>query len=239
MLEYDSVDSFSEHFFETNKECQEVEPNPFLPMSALKERKKVEIFDFIKSFAGHIQKGYLILRKLYQEEISQNVDQSEKLINFLGDLFFQDNKDFINNSKDDDMSLSDILQIDTQSIKNAYQLGLKLIEQNAFEEASEVFYFLLTISPNIAILWTALGYSYQNLNQSEKASNAYLMAHALDPSNVEPLFFAIEMLVEMKDFSGALQCLSFIETQIKEKQIVDENNSYLNRILDVKNKCEI
>ena len=86
-------------------------------------------------------------------------------------------------------------------------LGLVLIQQGHYEEASKALLKAISLGENGGIVFVALGYSYFNLEQYASAENAYRAAILRNPKGVEAHNGLVNCLLETERHAEAVAML--------------------------------
>ncbi len=133
--------------------------------------------------------------KLKEFKLSLEIKKSLKKENFLREEL-QANK-----------TLEQILVFKPSTMDKFYAVAEQLYEKKAYQEASEVFFFLATLNPHEQSYWIGLGLANQMNTHYEEAIDAYEMAITCEITQPMPYFYLAKCLFAIHDRESAMQAL--------------------------------
>jgi tetratricopeptide (TPR) repeat protein len=92
--------------------------------------------------------------------------------------------------------LQERLKIPAESMEKIYKKCLALYEEKNFEKASSCCLFAINLNPLYSNFWSMLAICLEHLEQFGGASQAYMMAGTLDPSNWKMHVGAVRTLIK-------------------------------------------
>jgi tetratricopeptide (TPR) repeat protein len=112
-------------------------------------------------------------------------------------LSFQKSLNSNNFSLEMPASLQERLKIPAESMEKIYQKCLALYEEKDFERASSCCLFAISLTPLYPNFWSMLAICLEHLEQFDGASQAYMMAGTLEPSNWKMHVGAVRTLIKL------------------------------------------
>jgi tetratricopeptide (TPR) repeat protein len=101
----------------------------------------------------------------------------------------------------------EIWGLESEKVHKIYHLACDLYEKKNYEDASDLFLLLTTISPDRIVFWKGLGYSSQQVKDYAAAAVAYEFALDLEPKEAELYPCFLRTLCEMGHRDQALEVL--------------------------------
>lgn len=127
------------------------------------------------------------------EEINENwVQAFEKFGNML-------NKTKEANSKNPEESFQAMIGLSPKTYEIFYAAGKELYDQNAFEQAADIFFVLTLFNHSYPSVWLSFGLSEQKCGRFEAALRAFAMGAVTDNKSPEPLLCAADCCIAMND----------------------------------------
>ena len=115
----------------------------------------------------------------------------------------------MDNSEDVDTELikkklvQDLLGFSGEDVSRLFELAIGLMHQHRFDEAVTAFRFLTQINPYQCDFWIGLGAALQSQGSYHDALSSYLVAETMDPVRLDAYGYAIDVCLEMQDFTQA------------------------------------
>lgn len=104
-------------------------------------------------------------------------------------------------------SVVDCLNIDEEFLQKLYRHARKLLIDGRFTEASNSFFFLTVIAPDIQSFWLGFVFSLIETANFSYALNAANIAIRLDKKNIDAYFALVRIHIEMEEFEAAQSVL--------------------------------
>jgi tetratricopeptide (TPR) repeat protein len=188
--------------------------SPSVPKAQVKQGVKQVLRNlFLNDREGQrITEGVRIVREnldqvsggeLAKKELNQAADRLGSFI--LGERELDETQNL------EETSLATLLGISFQSCMIFYEIGLKLYEEQRFEEAISVFAFLSILESYCQEIWVALGLCHQQLEEWLFAVNAYSMANLIKPEDPLPYLHSAQCFLACNEVENAKGSLKLAE----------------------------
>lgn len=115
----------------------------------------------------------------------------------------------------------EMLEISDVEMQRYFEVGRRYLKNRQFDEASDIFLLLATLSPLTGNLWVHAGNAEQALGRFEDALEAYSMAMLADANDPLPHYFSAEVYYEIQAKDLAKECLKVCVA------LIEENEHYL------------
>ncbi len=114
------------------------------------------------------------------------------------------------------------LEFSNETMAKFYSAAYHILENKKYEDASNAFLFLTTLSPNCYDYWMGLGIATQLGGHYEEAVDAYEMGAILEPENPVPYFYLAKCFFAIHEKDHALEALDMaIEYAGEDDQFFD------------------
>lgn len=108
-------------------------------------------------------------------------------------------------------TLADVRGYTEDEMEAVYNFAHNAYRQRKYEEARQLFQFLVENDHAESRFWMGLAASYHMSGSYDQAVTAYGMAAVLDATNPRPAFHAGECYIAMKDSKNARKALDAVE----------------------------
>ena len=133
-------------------------------------------------------------------------------------------------------SLQDFLGISPETYTLFYNAGKSLYDEQSFQKAADVFFFLAYLNYSYYNVWFSLGLAEQNCRCFDAALKAFAMATILNFASPEPFLHGAECCIEMGDPYEADSYLTEADYRIKKSEKNQFFNDYLNYLANLRKK---
>lgn len=99
------------------------------------------------------------------------------------------------------------LEFSDETIAKFYSAAYHMLENKKYQDASNAFFFLITLNPDSYDDWMGLGISTQLCGHYEEAVDAYEMGAIIKPENPIPYFYLAKCFFAMHEKNHALQAI--------------------------------
>lgn len=150
-----------------------------------------EISDAMHEFQKNYRNGYLtVCEKLQEQGITPpEVDEDQLAI-------FDDPVEFMD-ALESGQAIYQLLGFSSEVMTQFYEVGATLAEENDFAKARDVFYFLVTIAPDISSFWLGLGMCNAKIQNYEKSLMSYRRSIAINPHNPDAYLGACHAAIKL------------------------------------------
>lgn len=161
-----------------------------LPYLEIEKEVRSQLENVFETCGNRFIQGYVILL----DDAQKN---KKNLFPYLPEKLDKQNEseENLNNRK----NLWEILGLHANALSTFYTTALNLLERNKYQEASNAFFCLSLLSPNMAPIWQGLARSEWALNRKEDALDAYQAALLVEGNRFNLYSEAIRCAVECKD----------------------------------------
>lgn len=205
-------------------EAQVKQPNQLLPQKTLLDRYKKE---FKSEFAAYratqvrgASKLALALQdlaserpELFTDKVVEGIDR----IAGLSDLIAKDEK-AVTEQLNNGVSLQELAKVDDEVIETLYQAAKRLYEKNLFEDAADVFEFLIGLNSSNYAFWLGLANAEYQQRRFNKALQALYNVCRATPNDPACHLTASRCYVEIGQIDKAIEALDLSLAAIKESQ---------------------
>ncbi|MFZ0565639.1 MAG: SycD/LcrH family type III secretion system chaperone [Chlamydiales bacterium] len=109
-------------------------------------------------------------------------------------------------------TLRQALGLSDEALEKIYSLAHSHYNSGKYQDASSLFYMLISISPTSFKYALGLAASYHALNLYQDAINGFFLAHYLDSTNPIPTFYIADSFIKMQEHPELAE--AFLETTI-------------------------
>lgn len=100
-------------------------------------------------------------------------------------------------------SFQEILGVSEATITCFYRIGYHLYEQKEFVKSVDVFFVLVTLTPNVYDYWFAFGSANVAIENWDQALRAFSMAMLMNPEVAAPRLWVTQCFIILGDFANA------------------------------------
>jgi type III secretion system low calcium response chaperone LcrH/SycD len=111
--------------------------------------------------------------------------------------------------------------ISDEELAQLYSFAYHQFTSENYEDARELFKFLLTLDPANHSYATCLGVCHHRLNSYEFALQAYMLASFLAPEDPLPCFYAYDCLMNLKNEASAASMLSNVIAKAGDNKLYE------------------
>lgn len=130
----------------------------------------------------------------------------------------------------DGKTYQELLEIPDQWMQQFYDIALDYFTEKRYEEASDCFFVLATLSPLESNLWNHCGHCEQALGRNDEALEAFSMAMLCDADDPFPHFYSAEIYVDQKQLHQAKDCLHVCQMLVNEHPKFAPLNEHIQKL---------
>jgi len=174
--------------------------------AALDPQARKRITEAMQRFQQTYNQGYKILiNELTKTHpaTAQNKDPLKPFRANMHNLQMLDSPDSFAKFLQDGKPISELLGFTPEVIDKFYEAAYQILQQKRFKDAKDVFFFLVTIAPQVSECWLGLGYAYGHCEEPEGAIQSYLRAIALSPHKADGYLAFARLCTAIQDFTRA------------------------------------
>lgn len=185
---------------------QNPKPLPTTIDAALDPQDRKRITEAMQRFQQTYNHGYKILMdelaKMHPTT-AQNKDPLKPFRANMTNLKMLDSPESFAKFMKEGKPISELLGFSPEVIDKFYEVAYQILQQKRFKDAKDVFFFLVTIAPQVSECWLGLGYAYGHCEEPEGAIQSYLRAIALSPHKADGYLAFARLCTAIQDFNRA------------------------------------
>lgn len=128
---------------------------------------------------------------------------------------------FIEGCDKDALNFDKLLSIPSKTQEETYAVGYRYYENGKYQEAVNIFRFLILSESHNKKYWLGLGASLQMLKEYAKALEAYLIASSMDETDPYVFLYMSDCLIVLGKIEEALEILKTVEHIARGDNIYD------------------
>ncbi len=118
----------------------------------------------------------------------------------------------------EEQTLQEIMGWETETVLDMYDAAVRLAGNNRYEDASDAFFFLTTINPNIPSFWIGFGTCMKYLGKIDDAMMAYKMSIIFAPDYFPSYQRALQLAVDEGRTEEAGNILELMEAILSTEE---------------------
>lgn len=178
------------------------------PFTAVEGEIRSKVGDSLRFFQENYSNGYQVLIEELKREMETSESKEDLLALVIVDpeklKIFEDSEALMGALREGN-SIYQLLGFSEKALNVFYRAANRLIENKEFKKARDIFYFLVTIAPEVYQFWISFGQCCKNLEEHEMALQLFLQAIDIDPTQAVAYLNVIDFFVQAHDFHKALE----------------------------------
>lgn len=210
------IDEFVEDII--SHENHESEISEFKTLEMIKEQRKQELTEFLKSDILQMKLKDAIELILNQSNDHLTKKESDNLFEELKKINNQRLDEFSNKDHSNITSIQELFSLSDNTLRYIYKIGFNLFKDGRTDEAENIFLLLVTLNSNVPDFLHALGLCFQKKEERNDAIAYFLLAIEKNPNHIPSRISLIESYLQNNDIQNA----SIHFDEIKSNQEIPE-----------------